>query len=76
LSSIRGKYIIPLVISLGVFGYVLIFGWPYTFQLIFVANSFTQELKMLGPTSNIHCAALGDDSAAYFAGLLGEFDQE
>ena len=43
LSSIRGKYIIPLVISLGVFGYVLIFGWPYTFQLIFVANSFIQE---------------------------------
>ena len=31
---------------------------------------------MLGPTSNIHCAALGDDSVAYFAGLLGEFDQE
>jgi|GraSoiStandDraft_16_1057320.scaffolds.fasta_scaffold1840630_1 hypothetical protein len=30
---------------------------------------------MLGPTSNIHCAALGDDSAAYFAGPLGEFDQ-
>ena len=28
---------------------------------------------MLGPTSNIHCAALGDDSAAYFAGPLGEF---
>jgi len=23
---------------------------------------------MLGPSSNIHCAALEDDSAAYFAG--------
>jgi hypothetical protein len=36
----------------------------------------SRSVKMLGPTSNIHCAALGDDSAAYFAGLLGEFDQE